>query len=311
MSDPHRPGRPHRLLPRARPGPRRPCGGPRRSAPPSARRCPGSSGSSSTTTSRAAIRSRWPTSTATAGPTSIGVGGGTCAWYENPAWKKRVVTTAEADPRHHQQRHGRPRRRRQGRDRHRLRVRHERADQGEARCWRSQGASADDPWTLRPIADVGSIHRLRWGDVDGDRRPDLVVAPIFGPTAKAAGLRPGAGPARRLPRPRAAESGPLGRRRPIGERPGPARDRGARLRRRRPLRGPRGRQPGRGPVRPRARRGRLDGRSRAWSPGRRATAPKRGSSEVHVGRLADGTRFLATVEPWHGTEVAVYLRRVG
>jgi hypothetical protein len=26
-----------------------------------------------------------------------------------------------------------------------------------------------------------------------------------------------------------------------------------------------------------------------------------------VGRLQDGRRFLATIEPWHGTDVAVYL----
>jgi hypothetical protein len=36
-------------------------------------------------------------------------------------------------------------------------------------------------------------------------------------------------------------------------------------------------------------------------------APKKGASEVHCGRLKDGRRFLATVEPWHGTDVAVYL----
>ncbi|MCU1283166.1 MAG: repeat protein, partial [bacterium] len=36
-------------------------------------------------------------------------------------------------------------------------------------------------------------------------------------------------------------------------------------------------------------------------------APKKGASEVHLGRLKDGRRFLATVEPWHGTDVAVYL----
>ena len=47
-----------------------------------------------------------------------------------------------------------------------------------------QGSGPDDPWTLVPIADIGSIHRLRWGDVDGDKRLDLVVAPIFGPEAK-------------------------------------------------------------------------------------------------------------------------------
>ena len=47
-----------------------------------------------------------------------------------------------------------------------------------------QGKGPDDPWKLVPIADIGSIHRLRWGDVDGDRRLDLVVAPIFGREAR-------------------------------------------------------------------------------------------------------------------------------
>ena len=32
---------------------------------------------------------------------------------------------------------------------------------------------------------------------------------------------------------------------------------------------------------------------------------KRGCSEVHLGH-ANGARFSATVEPWHGTQVAVY-----
>ena len=33
--------------------------------------------------------------------------------------------------------------------------------------------------------------------------------------------------------------------------------------------------------------------------------PKRGCSEVHLGR-ANGTRFIATIEPWHGTQVVVW-----
>src|SRR5262249_31157955 len=41
-----------------------------------------------------------------------------------------------------------------------------------------------DRWGHIPIADIGSIHRLRWGDVDGDHRLDLVVAPIFGRDAR-------------------------------------------------------------------------------------------------------------------------------
>lgn len=42
-------------------------------------------------------------------------------------------------------------------------------------------------------------------------------------------------------------------------------------------------------------------------PGAPGEAPKKGASEVHLGKLKDGRRFLATVEPWHGTDVAVYL----
>lgn len=37
-----------------------------------------------------------------------------------------------------------------------------------------------------------------------------------------------------------------------------------------------------------------------------ADRPAIGSSEVDVGELADGERFVATVEPWHGNEVVVY-----
>jgi hypothetical protein len=38
-------------------------------------------------------------------------------------------------------------------------------------------------------------------------------------------------------------------------------------------------------------------------------AAKRGSSEVHLGHLADGKMFLATIEPWHGSKVVVRLRK--
>ena len=99
----------------------------------------------------------------------------------------------QADARHHQQRHGRPRRRRQGRDRHRLRVRDERADARGSSCWRSRARAWTIPGRSRRVADLGSIHRLRWGDVDRQARVsmrsfrqelELVVAPIFGPSAK-------------------------------------------------------------------------------------------------------------------------------
>src|SRR5271157_3943012 len=39
--------------------------------------------------------------------------------------------------------------------------------------------------------------------------------------------------------------------------------------------------------------------------GDQVSSPRRGSSEIDVGRL-DGRRFLATIEPWHGEHVVVY-----
>jgi hypothetical protein len=40
--------------------------------------------------------------------------------------------------------------------------------------------------------------------------------------------------------------------------------------------------------------------------GNQEARPFKGSSEVKVGRLADGRRYLATIEPWHGFQVVVY-----
>jgi len=40
--------------------------------------------------------------------------------------------------------------------------------------------------------------------------------------------------------------------------------------------------------------------------GNRGERPSQGSSEVGLGSLPDGSRFMASIEPWHGNEVVVY-----
>jgi hypothetical protein len=45
--------------------------------------------------------------------------------------------------------------------------------------------------------------------------------------------------------------------------------------------------------------------------GNQEAKPNKGSSEVKVGKLADGRRYVATVEPWHGYQVVVYTRAPG
>jgi len=47
--------------------------------------------------------------------------------------------------------------------------------------WLRRGASEADSWQLHPVAVDPVVHRLRWADLDGDGRPELVHAPIFGP----------------------------------------------------------------------------------------------------------------------------------
>jgi FG-GAP-like repeat len=45
--------------------------------------------------------------------------------------------------------------------------------------------------------------------------------------------------------------------------------------------------------------------------GNQETKPFKGSSEVKVGSLANGRRYIATIEPWHGHQVVVYTAPIG
>ena len=44
--------------------------------------------------------------------------------------------------------------------------------------WLSRGATPDQPWQIHFIATDPVVHRLRWGDLDGDGRAELIHAPI-------------------------------------------------------------------------------------------------------------------------------------
>jgi hypothetical protein len=266
-------------------------------------------------------------------PDVVAVGGATCAWYQNPTWKKRIVTGPKQTPGIISS----ATRDIDGDGKAEIAIGYDFEMNEPARgklLLARQGKTVDDPWTVELADAVPSVHRLRWatkilgGRVRTDRGeiklgPFLVAAPIFGPMA---------GPPRYDQQPARIElfsvvaldlaalrsmgvtvshtppiRSPLNELRPVGGAPvthaidvvdfhGDGRDEvlgasnlGVTLYSCIGLQG----LPAFAP--------------RLLVPGAPGDAPKKGASEIHVGRLKDGRRFLATVEPWHGTDVAVYL----
>jgi len=229
-------------------------------------------------------------------PDVIAVGGSTCAWYENPSWKKRVVTgpahtagiissaTADLD----------------GDGKAEIAIAYEFAMNTPTKgklLLATQGRSSDEPWMLAPLAEIGSIHRLRWGDVDGDQKLDLVVAPLFGRGAQPPRYR---GAAELQVFTRSTRSGPgvwhgrVAARREVMHAIEVIDANGD----------------GIADILTADNGGVALLRAKSSEPlmlttGVPGAPPKRGSSEVHLGTLADGRKFLATIEPWHGNEVAV------
>jgi hypothetical protein len=241
-------------------------------------------------------------------PDIVALGGSTCAWYENPTWKKRIVTsgkqtpgiissaTADLD----------------GDGKAEIAIAYEfemnEPEKGKL-ALAVQGTGPEEPWKLIPIADVGSIHRLRWGRLLDDGKLDLVVAPIFGEHA-----RP----------PKYDEPVPLQIFRIEGD-PKAGRWKGHPTMNGlvlhaievRPALEPRDR--GRWVVLAADNRGvtllheALHSKgalftvsSRLLVPGAEGEAPNCGCSEVHLGRFKNGRHFVATIEPWHGTQVVVW-----
>lgn len=239
-------------------------------------------------------------------PDLVALGGSTVAWYENPTWTKRIITgreqapdvissaTVDLD----------------GDGKAEVAIAYDFAMNEPTRGKLGlavQGVAPDDPWTFRHVADVPSIHRVRWGDLDGDGTPELVAAPIFGPKTE----------------PPAYHSDPAQLR---FFRTGPD-----------PIRGewkahPQGSRPVVHAIDivqnedgPRARILTADnlgvlslsglmylGLAQVLYPsdlvaGAAGEPPSTGCSEVHLGRMGNGHDLLATLEPWHGNQVVVYV----
>jgi hypothetical protein len=227
-------------------------------------------------------------------------------WFENPTWKRRTIIEGQTKPdnvciaAYDIDGDG------QldlalGADWHPSQT-----SKGGTLQWLKRGKTLDEPWTLHPIGTEPTVHRIRFADLYGDGRAKLIVAPLMGRHSTQKMNWTDGLPVRLL-----AYTIPKDPTRdrwvpevldeslhvvhnfwPIESASGKGKDlltasyEGVNLF--------------------------THDVSGKWSrrhlgEGNQAN-PKsnRGSSEVKQGRLKNGRRFIATIEPWHGNQVVVY-----
>lgn len=166
------------------------------------------------------------------------------------------------------------------------------------------GRDGEGRWQVHPISSEPTLHRMRWGDVLGTGSPQLVVAPLQGRGTRGPNWGEGQGvrvlvfsvpdqPAT-TPWPVEVADDTLHtvHNLQIVDLDGDGRDdvllaswEGVFLLKRS-----------------------ADGK---WSKtklgaGNQEAKPFKGASEIKLGRLAGGGRYIATIEPWHGFQVVVY-----
>jgi hypothetical protein len=161
----------------------------------------------------------------------------------------------------------------------------------------THGADPEQPWTAKNIDALPTAHRVRWANLDGNKKVMMIVSPLIteGSTA----------PDYRKPNLLAAYEAPDWKRQVIWE-------------------VPEGLQHGVIPTTMFSSNPKVDTLLSAgfsgifqhrWEGGKWVNTkltsgspdawPKSGSSDLAVGKVG-GAQFIAAIEPWHGNEVVVY-----
>jgi hypothetical protein len=226
-------------------------------------------------------------------------------WYENPSWKRRNIIEGKTEPDN---------------------VCIAAADiDGDGKLdfalgaawrpgdtktggtlqWLRRGKTLDESWSVYPIGDEPTLHRIRFADLDGDGKPVLLAVPLFGRDSTGAKNHMDGQPVRvlayRIPKDPVRDRWPMDvlnqsmhvvhnfQAIPVPRGKGmdvlTASYEGVSL---------------------------LSRNGDKWSrqklgAGDQANPDKsRGASEIKRGKLKDGRPFIATIEPWHGDKVVVY-----
>jgi hypothetical protein len=227
-------------------------------------------------------------------------------WYENPTWKRRTIIEGQTKP-----------------DNVCIAAydidgdgqldlalgadwKPSNTKGGGTLQWLKRGKTLDEPWTLYPIGTEPTVHRIRFADLDGEGRAQLVVAPLQGRQSTQAKNWVDGLPVRllayRIPKDPTRERWVpevvdeslhvLHNFWPVASASGKGMDlltasyEGVNLL--------------------------THDVSGKWNrrhlgEGNQANPQSnRGASEVKQGKLKNGGRFIATIEPWHGNQVVVY-----
>ena len=229
------------------------------------------------------------------------------AWYENPAWQRHVLaenmTGLVNMAAHDIDGDGVPE----------LALENEFsmvAAKSRGLVWlmRHQG-DPRSPWKATPVDELTTSHHAAWADVEGDGKKELINAPLIGPKALAPKYEDHVPLVfYRLP----AELAGSWKREVIDNRLYGV------LHRVRVVRWDRGNRDAlltAGFDGITLHRARGSGAGLRWentrlAKGHEEEAPRAGTSDVAAGE-SKGTRFLASVEPWHGNEVVVYREHGG
>jgi hypothetical protein len=226
-------------------------------------------------------------------------------WYENPSWQRRNIIEGKTDP-----------------DNVCIAAADIDGDgqldfalgaawnpgntkSGGTLQWLRRGKTLDEPWSVHPIGEEPTLHRIRFADLDGDGKPVLLAVPLMGRDSTGAKNHMDGQPVRvlayRIPKDPVAERWPL-----------EVLDQGMHVVHNfQAIPNARGKGMD---VLTASYEGvsRLQRQGEKWTrrqlgAGDQAKPDKsRGASEIKLGKLKNGRPFIATIEPWHGDKVVVY-----